>query len=55
MYSWAPGSRGGTGGRAELTEVVDDAHALAAAGADALAVRFGAANRMGEFAAAMRP
>lgn len=46
------------GGRAELAATVDDAHALAAAGADAVAVWFGAADgageRMAEFAAALR-
>jgi probable F420-dependent oxidoreductase len=46
------------GGRDELKRTVDEAHALAAAGADAVAVWFGgadgAADRMAEFAAAFR-
>lgn len=47
------------GGRDELARTVDTAHALAAAGADAVAVWFGdadgAADRMAEFAAVVRP
>lgn len=47
-----------TGGSDELRRSVDEAHALAAAGADAVAVWFGAAegagDRMAEFAAAFR-
>jgi hypothetical protein len=46
------------GGRAELARTVDEAHELAAVGADAVAVWFGAADgaadRMAEFAAAYR-
>lgn len=46
------------GGRDELARTVDEAHALAAAGADAVAVWFGAAegagDRMAEFAVAFR-
>jgi probable F420-dependent oxidoreductase len=46
------------GGRDELARTVDEARALAAAGADAVAVWFGAADgaadRMAEFAAALR-
>jgi probable F420-dependent oxidoreductase len=47
-----------SGDPAQLAPTVDHAHALAAAGADAVAVWFGAADgvadRMGEFAAALR-
>ncbi len=47
-----------SGGRAELGRTVDEAHALAAAGADAAAIWFGpadgAGDRMAEFAAAFQ-
>ena len=47
-----------SGGRAELKRTVDEAHALAAAGADAVAIWFGpadgAGDRMAEFAAAFQ-
>jgi len=46
------------GGRGELDRALDEAHALSAAGADAVAVWFGAADgaadRMAEFAAGLR-
>jgi alkanesulfonate monooxygenase SsuD/methylene tetrahydromethanopterin reductase-like flavin-dependent oxidoreductase (luciferase family) len=49
---------GWSGGRDELERTVEEAHALAGAGADAVAVWFGAADgaadRMAEFAAAFR-
>src|SRR5690606_5832678 len=48
----------GSGGADELTQVIDQAHRFADAGADALAVWFGPAEgteeRMAEFAARMR-